>query len=77
MSADTEYLKVGELRATADAMMAALIKGRIDGLIEKHGGLRAAAGAIKIDPAYLHRMQKGTKINPSPQVLRKLGIKTK
>jgi len=47
----------------------------VEKLIEKHGGLRAAARAIDVNFAYLWRLGAGEKTNPSPKVLRKLGLK--
>ena len=47
---------------------------RIQQLVKKHGGLRAAARAIQVDPAYLTRLGKGEKSNPSAETLRKLGL---
>lgn len=44
-------------------------------LIRKHKGLRKAAKALDIDPAYLHRLKTGEKTNPSGDVLRKLGVR--
>jgi len=41
----------------------------------RHGGLRAAARALKIDVAYLQRLKTGEKCNPSDDVLRKLKLK--
>lgn len=48
---------------------------RIEQLEEQHGGLRKAARALKIDPAYLYRLKTGEKIYPSSLILRKLGLK--
>jgi len=44
-------------------------------LIEKHGSLRKAARALKIDPAYLSNLRHGHRENPSDGVLRKLGLR--
>jgi hypothetical protein len=43
-------------------------------LIRQHRGLRKAARALELDPAYLHRLKTGEKTNPSKAVLRKLGV---
>lgn len=48
---------------------------RITELCLKHGSLRAAARAIKIDHAYLWRLLKGAKREPTATVLRKLGLR--
>jgi hypothetical protein len=47
----------------------------IASLIEKHGGLRPAARAVRVNYAYLSRLGSGEKINPTPTVLRKLGLR--
>ena len=41
----------------------------------RHGGLRAAARALKIDVGYLLCLKTGKKTNPSDAVLRKLKLK--
>lgn len=51
------------------------IQDAVERLIAKHGTLRAAARAVKFDPAYLCRLRYGKKRNPSPDVLKKLGLK--
>ena len=43
-------------------------------LIAQHGGLRKAARAVNISPAYLSRLRTATKVNPQARVLRFLGI---
>lgn len=43
-------------------------------LIAKHGSLRAAARALRIDHAYLRRLATGEKENPSAVTLKKLGL---
>lgn len=47
----------------------------VEMLVEKHGGLRAAARATGIDPAYLLRLRAGDKTNPSFETLSKLGVR--
>lgn len=54
-----------ETRAISEAVQVA---------VDRHGGLRKAARAIGVNYAYLSRLWNGAKSNPSPQVLRKLGI---
>jgi len=51
------------------------LQKQIDRLVKRHGGLRAAARAIDLDPAYLWRMQRGTKTTPTPKTLEKLGLR--
>lgn len=51
---------------------------RLDGwcqdLIAHHGSVRAAAKALKVNHAYLHRIAAGQNHNPSDAVLVKLGL---
>jgi hypothetical protein len=47
----------------------------VDRIIAKHGGLRKAAKAINVNFAYLWRLSKGKKSNPSARILRKLGLR--
>lgn len=51
------------------------LKERCEALIEKHGGLRAAARAVDVERSYFYRMATGQKDNPSSAVLRKLGLR--
>jgi len=44
------------------------------GLIHRYGGLRLAAAAREIDPAYLSRLARGKKSNPGDITLKKLGL---
>ena len=48
---------------------------RIDQLCIQHGSLRAAARVIGIDHTYLFRLYTGSKREPSPKVLKKLGLR--
>ena len=50
------------------------IADRIAELMAEHGGLRAAAKAIKLQPSYLSRLRNGHQTNPQPEALRKLGL---
>lgn len=43
-------------------------------LIKQHGSLRKAGKASGINYAYLQRLHKGTKVNPTPAMLAKLGL---
>lgn len=43
--------------------------------IRRHGGVRAAARVLKIDPAYLTRLRDGKKRDPGPRLLKKLGLR--
>jgi hypothetical protein len=53
------------------------IHDRIDELLGVHGNYRALGRWIKVDHAYLKRLRDGTKVNPSIDVCRKLGLKKK
>ena len=46
----------------------------VNKLINRHGGLRICARAHDVDAAYLSRLWTGKKTNPSPVILKKLGI---
>jgi len=50
------------------------IQKAVEALIAKHGGLRAAARATRLDHGYLCRLRKGHKDNPSRSVLAALGL---
>ncbi len=47
---------------------------RIDQLVRYHGSLQEVARVTGIDAAYLWRMARGQKCNPSRQVLESLGL---
>lgn len=51
------------------------IPARVVELVMQHGSMRAAARAIKMDHTYLSRLAKGSKKEPSADVLRKLGLR--
>lgn len=40
------------------------LQDRIDELVAQHGGLRAAARVLQMDPSYLLRLHSGEKTNP-------------
>lgn len=46
-----------------------------DALIKRYGSLRKAQAATGINYAYLQRLHKGDKVNPSDAVLAKLGLR--
>ena len=50
------------------------LRQKIESRIRKHGGLRAAAKAMDMDPSYLLRLMTGEKTNPSRKTLAKLGL---
>jgi Trm5-related predicted tRNA methylase len=60
------------IRARNDAIT---LPARINELAMQHGSIRAAARVVKIDHAYLWRLARGTKKEPSAAVLKKLGVR--
>ena len=52
-----------------------ILRARIQALAKQHGSLRAAARVLEIDAGYLSRLQGGLKVEPSEEVLRKLGLR--
>jgi len=54
--------------------MSDLIQQAVEAKIHQHGGLRAAARAMKISASYLARLRDGIKHAPSDRVLTKLGL---
>lgn len=55
--------------------MRAVLIDAVNALVEKHGGVRAAARVIGTDPSYLSRIRTGKKWMPSDGLLRKLGLR--
>ena len=51
------------------------LQERVRELEQQHGGLRAAARAIQIEPSYLCRLGTGEKAQPSEAILRRLGLR--
>lgn len=51
-----------------------LLKERLDELIALHGTLTKAAAAVGIHHSYLSRLFAGEKLDPSPEVAKKLGL---
>ena len=56
-------------------MIALTLNARIAQLVRRHGSLRAVGAVLGIDYAYLFRLKQGQKNNPSPKLLRKLGLR--
>lgn len=52
-----------------------VVRHRIDQLIEHHGSLRAVARVLEVSPAYLSRLSRGEKQDPSDGMLRKLRLR--
>lgn len=77
MISDPHYGALFRREKTADgkpvdhAMPIALA---IEAAEEEHGGMRAAAKALSIDPGYLSRLKSGEKLNPGDDVLSALGL---
>jgi hypothetical protein len=51
------------------------VQQAVAALIKLHGSLRKAQAATGINYAYLQRLHKGDKVNPSDAVLAKLGLR--
>lgn len=67
-------LSLKEIHERAAQLRALMIKARIEALTEVYGSVRMVGYALNIDHAYLQRLAKGEKQNPSDAVLRKLGL---
>lgn len=52
-----------------------VVRERIGNLIHRHGSLRKCAKVLEISPAYLSRLFRGEKDEPSAALLRKMGLK--
>ena len=52
------------------------VQARVQELTEQHGGINRAARAIGANQGYLSRLRDGYYDNPSPDVVRKLGLRT-
>ncbi len=50
------------------------LESRIEELIVHHGGLRAAARVLNINPGYLSRLKNNRKCSPSASLLRRMGL---
>lgn len=50
------------------------LQATVAALIKQHGSLRKAGDATGINYAYLQRLHKGIKNNPTPEVLARLGL---
>lgn len=46
----------------------------IEGVVKKHGGVRAVARAAGLDAGYISRLRRGEKDEPSDAVLEALGL---
>ena len=60
-----------------DEMATITIQQRVKEIVIVYDGLRRAARLLNIDPAYLCRLLKGKKKNPSQFILAKLGLRRK
>ena len=52
-----------------------IVRHRIGQLIDRHGSLRNAARVLEISPAYLSRLLRGEKQEPSHEMLRRLRLR--
>ena len=52
-----------------------VVRERIGQLIHRHGSLRKCAKVLEISPAYLSRLFRGEKDEPSTLLLRKMGLR--
>lgn len=52
-----------------------VVRERIGNLIHRHGSLRKCARVLEISPAYLSRLFRGEKDEPSTTLLRKMGLR--
>ena len=50
------------------------LQRRVELLIREHGGVRAAARAVDIDPSYLLRLKRGATAGATDKTLKKLGL---
>lgn len=57
-----------------DKMRSEIIQMRVKLLKDVYGSIRAVSRALNIDHAYLSRLMTGEKTNPSPVILKKLGL---
>lgn len=57
------------------AWISRTIPQRVEELIRKAGGLRAAARKLELNPTYLLYLRTGERKNPSDETLRKLGLR--
>lgn len=58
--------------------MSELIKleDAVKSIVEKHGGIRAASRATGVDKAFISRLMRGLKVDPSSETLSKLGLRS-
>ena len=47
----------------------------VDAIVNKHGGVRAAAAATGVDKSFISRLMNGKKVNPSEKTLAALGLR--
>ena len=52
-----------------------LIRTRAKELMGQHGGVRAGARVLQIDPGYFSRLISGDKTNPSDKLLKRMGVR--
>jgi len=55
--------------------MATELQRATEMVILRHGGVQAAARVLQVDAGYISRLRSGKKDNPSPEIMRKLGLR--
>lgn len=51
------------------------LKEAVQNVVDKHGGIRAASRATGVDKAFISRLLRGLKTEPSYETLAKLGLR--
>jgi hypothetical protein len=53
----------------------AVLRQRLDELVERHGGVRAVGRVFGVTGAYISRLRSGEKIWPDDSLLKKMGLR--
>lgn len=59
----------------APASDKSVLQQRIQELVDRHGGVRAAARVLEVDQGYVYRLLSGEKNDPGEKLLRKLKLR--
>jgi len=51
------------------------LRSAVETIVERHGGVRAAARATGVDKSFISRLMRGHKTSPSAETLRRLGLR--
>lgn len=51
------------------------VSRRIEELVEQYGSIKEVANHLGVGAAYLHRLASGSKMSPSEDVIKKLGLR--